>query len=634
MRSAEGATVPPGENPYRFKQVRAYQPGQASLAIAADGLIKRLAWLMSDIGAATGKMKLLLQSQMGRKGDYGAAFVLQYGATPTIGVTYGVLTPDDFDYVLLRLSQTGIDWKPLRVDPVVRRMVARMAKGQTDKRPPPDEITRMEGYALTTAQDSADWQSVTFSAPFEVQGAPFYYGWKANEAGDQWCAVTTEPIYQGERILYHIARRYGVTLQVERDQKDAVVGIVGTWNQLEEIHCTPRTGIDLLWYPDPITRRMAPKVWENPVLPYPTLQYHDAPIYAWYDDKDRLVLIRHSLELIPAYLPPVPDFSSYNIALCAPNVLRYRETRTPESCKGGFYCLIGQDIDKDLDFRKIDLKNTENYNALSKFGQAGITIDGPQCHPRADMVFCTPLPLGFYDWAEQGCQSGFYGIVTRGAVDCFIDYKAVTSGTPESVVIMPFLQSEGVYMGARVRERGTYSYIYQIGSVNIEAVNASGQQVNHRMFWYKSGEWGAGTMIDIDHRLSGDYDGLDVEFFLLTKRNRLSKINKIAEELRASSLNELVSQPSDVEGRTKIFKQVSLETDRPAQLYFLQGRLVDLFDPTLYGPDPTRYQAINCLEGVSGALYYPGDLNWMTQDCTDPLLPVPSDYIGTFVGHS
>ena len=163
-----------GDNPYRW-EVRDYTRGMVSEAIAAgsEGQAKQLLWMLKDIAAATGKMKMLLQCQLGRYHINGVAMMENYGATPTISATHGVLTLSNYRYALLRLSMGSVFWKPLNVNEDLRRMMVRQHSLASV-----EDQQRLESYLLSTAavDESAKWTEVEMSGN-TVAGTPFYYGW-------------------------------------------------------------------------------------------------------------------------------------------------------------------------------------------------------------------------------------------------------------------------------------------------------------------------------------------------------------------------------------------------------------------------------------------------------------------------
>lgn len=626
---------PDGDNPYRW-EVRDYTPGMVSEAVTlgSEGQAKQFQWLLKDIAAATGKMKLLLQCQLGRYHINGVAMLEAYGATPSLSATHGVLTLSNYRYALIRVSMGSVFWKPLAVNEDLRRMMVRQASLASDA-----DQQRMESYLLATAavDESAKWTEVNLSGN-TVKGDTFYYGWKSNWAGDEWAVVTNEPIYDGARIVFHTARRYAIELTPHLDVDGLLTSVTGQFFKHEEQNYTPRVGVDVLWYPDPTVMALVPFVpVTSSVLQYPKLLYGDAPVYCWFDDEDKLVVVRHTLDEIPAR----PDFDvtidfgfegAYGVyssldpghqPLCAPNSVTYDDWKTASpQLTGGFYLMrdnVVHDESKDFLVRS-EIDNKLTISAISDYPASGtdtLTMDSST----AVAATCPPGPV-FPDthWYSLA-------IWTRSEIEMMEDYVTADVNT-ESVFVIPFLSSESGFLIGRQYERGTHSLLYRTGWTYIKGESLEGDNYvpTYTMYWRAIlGEEG-GFHIYRNISAIGNFNKSEIKgWFFAKHHDRIIEQDNILTEYRTGMDADLTTK----NGRHII--SAASDEDMVTGTADSLGPLEDLFNPDLFGESITIYPRVNVLESVSGDLYYPSTLRNRTETVSDELLPL-CGYGGLFSG--
>ena len=626
---------PDGNNPYRW-DVRDYEPGMVSEAVTvgSEGQAKQLQWLLKDIAAATGKMKLLLQCQLGRYHINGVAMLEAYGATPNLAATHGVLTLPNYRYALLRLSMGSVFWKPLEVHEDLRRMLVRQV-GLASV----EDRQRLESYLLTTAAiaESAQWTEVSLSSN-TVAGEPFYYGWKGNWAGDEWSVVTNEPIYEGIRIIYHTARRYSIALTPHLDEDGLLITVTGQFSKLEEQNYTPRVNVDLLWYPDPEIRELVPFVPVTSAdLQYPKLLYGDAPVYCWYDDEDKLVVVRHTLDELPAKpaFDVTIDFSfeaSYGVysslnpenqPLCAPNSVTYDDWKTASpQLTGGFYLKRGDTIhseSKDFTVRT-EIDNKLTISAISDYSAAGTVIEEGSSSTSVRRT-CPPGPVP--------PETHWYSLATWtvGDIEMLEDYTTTDVNT-DSVFVIPFLSCESGFLIAKQYDHGTHDLLYRTGTTYIKGVSLEGDTYTpvYTMNWRAIlGEEG-GFHIDRDIATNGNVSKTEVKgWFFAKHHDQIIAQDDFMIEYRTGMDADLITKSG------RLITSAADDAAIAAGTADTLGPLQDLFNPTLFGGDISTYARVNVLESVSGDLYYPATLRDRAETVSDELLPL-CGYGGLFSG--
>jgi len=626
---------PNGDNPYRW-EVRDYERGMVSEAVTAgsEGQAKQLLWLLKDIAAATGKMKLLLQCQLGRYHINGVAILENYGATPTISATHGVLTLSNYRYALLRLSMGSVFWKPLNVNEDLRRMMVRQHSLASV-----EDQQRLESYLLATAavDESATWTEVEMSGN-TVAGTPFYYGWKSNWAGDEWAVVTNEPIYEGIRIVFHTARRYTITLTPHLDEDGLLVSISGQFSKVEEQNYTPRVNVDLLWYPDPIEQALVPFIpVTSATIQYPKLLEGDAPVYCWYDDEDLLVVVRHTLDEIPAKpnFDVTIDFSfegSYGVyssldpsdqPLCAPNKVNYDDWKTASpQLTGGFYLTRGgvaHDESKDFTVRT-EIDNKLAIQALSDYSADGADVFEGSSSTTV-RVTCPPGPVS--------PETHWFSLATwtRGAVEMLEEYT-VTDVNTDSVFVIPFLSSESGFLIANQRDSGSFNTLYRTGWTYIKGESLEGDAYvpTYTMYWRGVLGEDGGFHIARDVNTTGNRVRTEVKGWFFAKHHDhiIPQDNILIEYRTGLAYNYNTSTRDYV---VSVTDDAAMNAGTAATL----GPLEDLFNPDLFGGTVTTYARVNVLESVSGDLYYPATLRDREETVSDDLLPI-CGYGGLFSG--
>lgn len=620
-----------GDNPYRW-EVRDYEPGMVSEAVTvgAEGQAKQLAWLLKDIAAATGKMKLLLQCQLGRYHINGVEMLESYGATPTLFSTYGVLTLSNYRYALIRVSMGSVFWKPLEVNEDLRRMLVRQVGSIAE-----EDRQRLESYLLATARvgDSV-WTEVDLSDN-TVKGTPFYYGWKGNWAGDQWAVVTNEPIYDGARIVFHTSRLYTIELTPHLDDDGVLTNVTGSFSKEEEQNYTMRVGVDLIWYPSPGLNEMIPFIpVTSALVQYPKLLYGDAPVYCWFDDGDELVQIRHSLNMEPAkttYDVEI-DFANENVygvywsvyndgtRLCAPNRVFFDDWKSPNDyLKGGFYMKRGDDDHTDSkEFTVGDsVINKTSYMSISDFSASGSSI---HYGSTTSIPICDPPDAADY-WVDHLSSWVSSNLEMVG------DLKT-TSSYIDSVCVIPFSSSESAFLIARQRETGVFDFYKQLGTADVQGTSLEGgtSVVSHTMYWRKVQDWGGWVHILTDFYTSGTLGKSEVKGWLFAKnRDTVKTMDDFVAEYRTdlrydynSSANRFI---------TSVDTEEEIATGTADDL----GILADLFDPNMFGGDISTFPKLILLESVSGDLYYPETIRDREEAVNDDRLPLLG-YNGLFSG--
>lgn len=254
----------------------------------------------------TGKLKLLLQSVMGRDQVLDPVCALgPLRGLDTASSTLGLFSYDTTDhapaYAVLHISSTTdattISACPLEFD--VRVAAALRVLPEADR-----ELA--ESYWLATTSASGSQPAVVVATLPGIVGTPFAYGWKFNRKGNRVAIVTAERVYStnGTHIVHHLMRRYSIEIEEEGNRTfELGYGLKAKLSLAEgPVACTPRTNGDLLWYPSvmpPGISMLRCVYWEDRPLHYqngPTVLCDEVPIYCFYNEKDELVVVRFFTE--------------------------------------------------------------------------------------------------------------------------------------------------------------------------------------------------------------------------------------------------------------------------------------------------------------------------------------------------
>lgn len=624
-------------------EVRPYQAGMDSLGIPANAQQKRLAWLSGALQhggccVQTGKLKLFLQSQMGRRTDDGLNFVNDYGVTPPRkSNTIGIYTSDDQDYYILSMTDTTVSAQKIKFPESLQwfaRLIKNSALSDRNK-------SKLEAYLFSTAIQIDDTVSVPITATIEstepieflVEGEPFYYGWKANWKGDRWSIVTNEPKWDELQvyILYHIARRYTITL-TERVVDGVLTKLVASFTKEEEVNWTPRVGIDSIWYPDPLFNAMLPFVpIPDAFHPYPGgILAADAPVYCFYDADDDLVVIRHFIDaLIPAHTPNFPTgFPGGATGGCGSSFSQFSDIEHLGATKGGFYSELYTTVDTSYQ------NSVHEYDSTSIFESVEKSVI---CQPRLPMdMRCIPDEAAdtyarnrlYYWMGYDGCVSDMsLRHVERGSVSMY-NYNFSGQSTAKSALIIPFLDCEAAYLGRYKYRAGPYSVQSQVGSVFLSIQSVHEPYIfQHSAFWAKSDIWGEGTEMSTVIR-TGLETSVTIEFTLLTKNNKIDNINHAA-----------------IDGRVTTGGTAPITGDRSNVTYYPSESALNiaideaigyaglLFSPVLFGLEDKHYYNYICaVEGVAGDMYYSNDMRSYSEGRLPDSLPEGQNYNGLFLG--
>lgn len=623
-------------------EVRNYTPGMDSMAFPANAFNKRLIYLIGALKNAgcctqTGKAKLFFQTQMGRNNDGGIGLLSEHATSePSMWNTKGIYTAKDHSYYLLTVSlptlanEIAISATKITFKPETEWLISYISNESI----PTDIRNKIEAYLFSTAEsiNEADDLPVKYDR-FVILGTPMYYGWKSNWNGDKWSIVTNEKKWDDDNvfILYHIARRYSISISEIVDSKDKLVSLAAEIVLDEEGIWTPRVGTDVIWYPDTTVNAMAPFVpIPDAFRDYPGgYRESDVPVYCFYDKDDKLTVIRHSLKIEPAryYYPPYgyPNAELYGV--CAPLEIAIDELSHNGGWKGGFYCEVH-------DTRKVTYNGTvTQYDLLSSFPHGNIET---MCQPRLPLNGCTiqeesseysaALTALYRHNGEPPCLSDMsIRYVERSGISMRDESQPNQVRKAVSAMAIPFLDCEAVYLGASEESAVAYFIYAQTGSVNVTIQHINEPYVfRHALFWRKSDTWGEGTIVDTNVNATGKKYTRDIEIALVSKHNYVPDLNKVAFRGR-SGVDNIVN---DRLGTTFYPTEQALNTAIDETL----GYLRDFFSPTLFGPEKHYWTYICAVEGVAGDLYYTNDVTTYSEAHIPDSLPDKQYYGGLFTG--
>ena len=260
---------------------------------------KRQIWLdTSGTEFCTGKLRLAVQCQYGTKDIEPddtdteislplTTYALRNRQSTSYALYSGSATQPD--YWILTISSSTVTAQQLSIpDDFVDQFYDLLAEADEGDR------NKIEGYMLSVASLG----EVSISASFDpVDGTTFEYGWKANWLGTELAIVTNEPVLDAiDNPLYHIQRLYKLSIEITQDD-DGDYQLSVTNTKSEEINCTPENGVTVVWHPNFILNEMQTFNWHH-VSGYANgpIDESTAPLYAFYNSDDELVVFRHFLE--------------------------------------------------------------------------------------------------------------------------------------------------------------------------------------------------------------------------------------------------------------------------------------------------------------------------------------------------
>lgn len=396
----------------------------------------------------SGKAKLLLQALLGRADSRDAQCALgSLRGLDTLESTLGLYSyEDDQGYALVQIAiESGFAYvrvAPLHYNRALHQTLRPLVQQQGIR------LEQAEAYwlASTAAQDASP---VVEFAVGPVIGKPYAYGWKLNRKGDRASLVTYERVYvEGvDRILYYVGRRYEITILEDGPRTLANrYGLrVAMTTPEPGAQYTPRTNGDLLWYPSKApdgSAKLKCFYWEDRVGHYAngaSVTCDAVPIYCWYDEQDRLQVVRYFFEWLPAitnppYTPLVGCGAQHNTAL--------QLYRSRARANAGFY--IAEVIDKLYGDQSGSWVWQETLGVETHPGAhscyAGFSYKG--CN---GSFYAPPFPpnCGQSDWGYIGWE--YHHML--GVAYHRLDQYSETSSS-KTVVVIPFGSAEAVYAGS------------------------------------------------------------------------------------------------------------------------------------------------------------------------------------------
>lgn len=395
----------------------------------------------------TGKLKLLLQSVMGRNRVLDP--VCTFGplrGLDTASSTLGLFSYDASDrapaYAVLHISSTTdattISACPLEFD--VRVAAALRVLPEADR-----ELA--ESYWLATTSASGSQPAAVVATLPGIVGTPFAYGWKFNRKGDRASIVTAERVYSANdtRVLHYLMRRYSIEIEEEGDRAlESGYGLKAKLSLAEgPVACTPRTNGDLLWYPSvmpPGTSMLRCVYWEDRPLHYqngPTVLCDEVPIYCFYNEKDELVVVRFFTERAE----PLDTEFEWLIGCGTSRITNTALYKSLERYNAGFY--LTDEVDK--------IQGNQTGSWVFQDITAFETGDNlTSCYANWYYLGCDmqPYPTPAPDCGVSGPPYvGWLHHTTNGRAIRRRKQWVETSGS-ETILIIPFGNAESCYLGS------------------------------------------------------------------------------------------------------------------------------------------------------------------------------------------
>ena len=608
---------------------RSYTAGFDSLSFAIGGapVSKATANVFpSRYSAATGKMKLFLGAQLSSyipdEPQYSSRNLpglwSLFNAIPRHTLTKGILTATSnlgnrfYYYVEITTNQIGA--RQILFNYHGRRLLEKFNDGSIQ----PSEIDQAEAMLFANATGLAtETLTDSFTA---ITGEPFYYGWHFNWSGDNAIIATTERVEnESGDTLYHTQRLYmaniSYTLIEDPDTHTLTFSVAAIVSKEEQKNCTPRTNIDLLWYPDDLSgTKLTIKYWEQGAGEYAAglLDVDDAPMYAFYA-RDELRVLRYRLEQHPAdtdateknnviaYLPEGRQ--------CGPGPgSKHYEGHLSPYYEGGFYFSEGYNQDHsgvyDPSMEAVDhiLWHVTTNTAIAALAKNAVTtVEARSCNAPFDSSPYTEGGGGT-NWQDVPQSYGWH-------------YQQLFDGTRqdllESCVVIPHLHGDAVYIGSHRYVRDAGDFDYRRRELGTQAGNLI-MAIYPDLTGVSGGNFGSAVFENLTGHGKPNENRHTIEFVMCSG------------DLEEQTVNYSATQAND---GFSAFAEV-------------MGVWDALFNPILYGAEAYPFfdifWAVNI--GVQGNGYYTGDVNQSNPAYipirNDPRLPDVDviGYNGYFIG--
>ncbi len=634
------------ETPYLDKAIqpdsapkRGYTKGMDSLSFkatkAGTGIgNKRIQWIFNTGSEySTGKLRLALQAQYGSEDvdpeseNEISLPLLTYGQRNKQSKSYALYSGSvtEPDYWILTIKTDTVEAEKLEIPSGVKsKLYERLITADDAER------AKIEAYLLSRIKTGSN-QSTLNASFTATEGTTFAYGWKANSLGTELVMVTNEAVLNvQENPLYHVQRLYKLNISITKDN-NGDYSMTANNVKSEEVNCTPENGIQVLWYPDFEENKMKTFNWHaGGGYPDGPIEEEGAPMYAFYDNDDKLVVFRHYLKpeesdgADQAELTQKKSLWEDSEKICISGSQTNKDSWSLAFTVGGFYVDVdGQGTPGGVEnksvalFSDYDISVVESGN--SSFKQPGSPTGFDENH----------VPGWCGDEVPSEDWLGLFGKYPATYYNAAFNHRLRTSNAAtiagDSVLIITF-GDEAAYLGTMLGEGGLFHYIDESTDIYNRVVSAITGGTNGSEFSAAGdgGGVGSGAGTGVQTPLSDLHDTArqeqkyDVELYLHSKYGA-----KPAIEISVESTHE--SDSSYVE----------------QQALFKLGRIAGLFNPVV-NVYPFFDVKFEVQESVGGTAIYIENPNVDPAvdrvAITDDFEDVPDDVtpfdVGPFVGWS
>lgn len=549
-------------NPDKNGPERGYTKGMESLSFKAtkDGTgigNKRTQWIFNTGSVyATGSLRRALQAQYGSEDvDPGSDKeislpLLTYGQRNKQSKSYALYSgsASEPDYWIMTIRADTVEAEKLEIPSGIKSKLYERLATATD-----EERGKIESYLLSRIKTGSNVP--TLNASFTaVEGITFEYGWKANSLGTELVMVTSEAILNAqENPRYHTQRLYKLSININKDN-NGNYSMTAVNTKSEEVDCTPENGAQVLWYPDFEENKMKTFNWHaGGGYPDGLIDEDGAPMYAFYDNEDKLVVFRHFLETQKtdgadqAAITQAQTNWELSEKFCGVGSMKGENSWAIEYTTGGFYVEVdgnstptGVDTKSVAFFTNYDMSVTES--GQSSFEQPGSPTGFDENHVPG---YCGELPSE----AWLGSFGKYPATYYNAAFDMKRRRSTAASVTGDSALIITFGE-ESAYLGTMKGVNGLFHYIHNSTDIYDRVVSAITGGTNESEF-AATGDGGgvgsnAGTGIQTPlgplHDTAREEQYYDVELYLYSKHGAKPAIQIHAESFHVSDSNEANQQ--------------------------------------------------------------------------------------------